>query len=76
MKLDTVAFENIRNGKKSFEEWSGLVDGIFIRKTGLGRDDWPDQDWWDMWDSGYSPEEAFREAIENEYGEEGLEAFD
>lgn len=58
-----------------FETWLDKVDSIFINKTGLGRDDWPDQCYYDMWSEGMTPDEAFREAVENEYGEDGLEAF-
>ncbi|MGA1773160.1 MAG: hypothetical protein ACO387_03520 [Flavobacteriaceae bacterium] len=59
----------------SFESWLEAVDRCFIRVTGLDRDSWPDQDYWDMFDAGDTPLEATIAAIENEYGEEGLEAF-
>ncbi len=58
-----------------FESWLDKVDACFIKVTGLDRDSWPDQDYWNMWDSGLTPMEATIEAIENEYGEEALEAF-
>ena len=58
-----------------FESWLDKVDACFIKVTGLDRDSWPDQDYWNMFDSGLTPMEALLEAIENEYGEEGLEAF-
>lgn len=59
----------------NFESWLIAVDKAFIRITGLDRDSWPDQDYWNMFESGDSPTEAVITAIENEYGEEGLEAF-
>lgn len=59
----------------TFESWLDKVDSCFIRVTGLDRDSWPDQDYWNMFDSGLTPMEALIESIENEYGEEGLEAF-
>lgn len=59
----------------TFESWLEKVDSCFIRVTGLDRDSWPDQDYWNMFDSGLTPMEALRESIENEYGEEGLEEF-
>jgi hypothetical protein len=59
----------------NFESWLIAVDKAFQRITGLDRDTWPDQDYWNMFESGDSPTEAVITAIENEYGEEGLEAF-
>lgn len=59
----------------TFEKWLDKVDAMFIKVTGLDRDTWPDQDYWNMFDAGDTPMEAVIAAIENEYGEEGLEAF-
>lgn len=59
----------------NFESWLIAVDKAFQRITGLDRDSWPDQDYWNMFESGDSPTEAVITTIENEYGEEGLEAF-
>jgi hypothetical protein len=59
----------------TFENWLEAVDKAFIKIVGLDRDSWPDQDYWSMWDAGDTPIEAVIAAIENEYGEEGLEAF-
>jgi hypothetical protein len=59
----------------NFESWLKAVDKAFVRITGLDRDTWPDQDYWNMFESGDSPTEAVITAIENEYGEEGLFAF-
>jgi hypothetical protein len=59
----------------TFEKWLNKVDSHFIMITGLDRDTWPDQDYWSMWDAGDTPREAVIAAIENEYGDEGLEAF-
>ena len=59
-----------------FEKWAELVDQAFIDITGLDRDSWPDQCYYDWWEDGVEPTEAVAMAIENEYGTEGLEAFD
>jgi hypothetical protein len=59
----------------TFEKWLDKVDEVFIKVTGLDRDTWPDQDYWSMFDAGDSPREAVFNAIENEYGDAGLEAF-
>jgi len=59
----------------TFEDWLIAVDIAFQRITGLDRDSWPDQDYWNMWDAGDTPREAVIAAIENEYGDAGLEAF-
>lgn len=59
----------------NFETWMIAVDAEFIALTGLDRDSWPDQCYWDWWEADYTPAEVVREAIENEYGEEGLAAF-
>lgn len=59
----------------TFENWLKAVDRCFVNATGMFRDDWPDQDYWNMWNDGLTPMEATIDAIENEYGEEALEAF-
>jgi len=59
----------------TFEDWMNKVDSHFIMITGLDRDSWPDQDYWSMFDDEMTPREAVIAAIENEYGEAGLEAF-
>lgn len=59
----------------TFEMWLDKVDAAFIDITGIDRDSWPDQDYWNMYDSGLTPREAVIDAIENEYGDSGLEAF-
>jgi len=58
-----------------FESWLAAVDVAFIKLVGLDRDSWPDQDYWNMFEAGSTPVEAVIDAIESEYGEEGLEAF-
>lgn len=58
-----------------FDNWMNKVDSHFIMITGLDRDSWPDQDYWAMFDEGMTPREAVVAAIENEYGEAGLETF-
>lgn len=59
----------------TFEKWLDKVDAMFIKITSLDRDTWPDQDYWSMFDAGYTPLEAVVAAIETEYGDEGLVAF-
>lgn len=58
-----------------FESWLEAVDRMFIKITGLDRDSWPDQDYWNMFEGELTPMEAVIDAIESEYGIEGLEAF-
>lgn len=60
---------------KSFKTWLAEVNTIFIDTVGMPYDCWPDQDYYTMWEDGYSPMEMVAEAVENEYGFEGLEAF-
>lgn len=71
--LTQRAFGNLR--LDPFEEWLLKVDAEFIAIIGIDRDSWPDQDYWSMWEGGDTPSEAVSSAIENEYGEEGLAAF-
>ncbi len=59
----------------TFEQWMDKVDDIFIERTGLGYEDWPDQCYYDWFEDEMTPEEAFRDAVENEYGDMDLEAF-
>lgn len=58
-----------------FESWLEAVDTWFLRIVGMDRDSWPDQDYWSMFEDGYTPVQALMEAIESEYGQEALEAF-
>ena len=58
-----------------FDNWMEAVDADFVKITGLDRDSWPDQDYWSMFDDEMTPREAVIAAIENEYGEAGLETF-
>lgn len=59
----------------TFEHWLIAVDAVFVAIVGMDRDSWPDQDYWTMFDGGYTPKEAVASAVYNEYGEEGLAAF-
>lgn len=59
----------------SFKNWMAKVDALFIETVGLPCDCWPDQDYYYFWEDGFSPQEMLVEAVENEYGDEGLEAF-
>lgn len=48
----------------TFEDWMKKVDAIFIRKTGLDRDSWPDWCYYDAFEDGCTPEDAFEDAWE------------
>lgn len=61
--------------KISFDVWMEQVDMHFLHTTGLGRDDFADNLYHDMWEEGHSAHSAMVDTIEREYGEEGLEAF-
>ena len=50
----------------TFEAWMVQVDNVFVAETSLGRDDWPDNCYWDMWESGMTPREAFLDTMESE----------
>ena len=53
-----------------FETWMDKVDQIFVEKTGLDYQSFPDQLYHDMWDDGLSPLDAFNEFVTNEgYGD-------
>jgi hypothetical protein len=58
-----------------FEFWLENVDKAFIALVGVDRDSWPDQDYVNMFEEGYMPEQAVALAVENEYGQAGLDAF-
>lgn len=59
----------------TFEAWYAAVDAEFIKVTGLDRDSWPDSDYYSHYEDGLTPHEAVTEAIEEEYGPMGLDAF-
>ena len=59
----------------TFEIWMQQVNTHFINTTGLHRDSFPDNTYHDMYVDGLSPHDAMVDTIENEYGQEGLEAF-
>lgn len=48
----------------SFEKWIAKVDQILGRRFGLGHNDLPDWQWWEMFDSEVSPREAVEDFIE------------
>ena len=52
------------------------MDIEFIALTGLDRDSWPDALYYDNWEAGIGPACMVVSVIEDEYGEEGLAAFD
>jgi hypothetical protein len=59
----------------TFEAWMELVEDEFISKLGMNCDSWADQDYWNQWDAGTTPQQMVALAVETEYGVEGLEAF-
>lgn len=59
----------------SFKIWQAELAKVFEQKTGLDLDTFPDQDYYGFYEDGLSPVEAVAEAIHNEYGFMGLEAF-
>tara|TARA_B100001146_G_scaffold203924_1_gene196818 strand:+ start:484 stop:678 length:195 start_codon:yes stop_codon:yes gene_type:complete len=59
----------------TFDIWLEQVDTHFVNTTGMGRDDWADNCYYDLYESGMDPHGAMVDTIEREYGEEGLEAF-
>ena len=52
-----------------FENWMEQVEDVFRKKLALSTKDLPDWTWYDEFDSGSSPEEAY-ENWEAENGEE------
>lgn len=49
----------------TFEDWFARVNAICLSRTGLECDDFPDTCYWDMWDDGETPQEAFDRAMED-----------
>jgi hypothetical protein len=58
--------------KLPFEDWKERVDATIVRLVGLGSDDLPDCNYWDMWERGVSPVAAALVAIANARREMGL----
>lgn len=50
----------------TFEAWFDAVNAEFEARCGLTAEDMPDQCWWDWWEAGYTPAEAFEETMQNE----------
>lgn len=56
-----------------FEGWLKQVDEIFIHHFGLGRDDFPDHNYAELFEECFSPQEAFEDwAEENGYDDLGF----
>ena len=53
-----------------FSEWLIAVDDILTARTGLDRESHPDWIWRDAFDSETAPEDAVREFLADEYGNE------
>lgn len=53
----------------SFERWMDAVDRVLEGMLGINTRDLADIEYWDLWNSGASPQEAADEALANEgYG--------
>ena len=50
----------------TFKMWMDKVDGALDSVCGLSHMDIADQRWHDWFDDGFTPEEAAREALEDE----------
>ena len=57
--------EETRDGL-TFAQWKRKVNVECARLCGLTSDDLPDAAYWDMWDSGESPEDAAGSVLEDE----------
>jgi hypothetical protein len=49
----------------SFEQWMNAVDDALVSRIGLSSDDLEDQNYFDMYEDGYSPKTAAKEVLEN-----------
>lgn len=54
--------------KKSFEDWMEAISADLWRAFGITVEDLPDCDYWEMWDSGFTPARAASFAIKNAGG--------
>lgn len=54
---------------KKLETWLAKVDKIFLDKFGVDRDSFPDWNWAECCEVGYSPREAFDAFHEEMYGD-------
>ncbi len=52
--------------KFDFDTWMKKVDAALVKKCGVGYEDLPDRCWDDMYEDGYTPAEAAKEAIEED----------
>ena len=53
----------------TFEQWLEKLDKIFIRKTGLSYQDFEDYHWMGCFEDEMTPNEAFKEFMEENYNE-------
>jgi hypothetical protein len=51
----------------TFEDWLKLADAKIIARTGMGRESWPDWDWWNAFDDGLTFGEAVEDFLEDLY---------
>jgi len=52
----------------SYQLWLVQLDRALERLAGLSYTELPDQNWWDMWDSGLAPGHAARKALIETFG--------
>lgn len=50
----------------TFKEWLAEVNTFLVALCGMGSDDLPDQDYWNMWNDEVDPEDAATEILDNE----------
>lgn len=56
-----------------FNAWERGVNNLLEKNLGLGIMDLPDQNYWDLWNSGISPSEGYREVIASLKEHDGLD---
>ena len=58
----------------TLEEWEQKIDAWLMAHLGLGKDDLTDQNWSSMWEDGWTPAQAAKQALACESGDD--EVFD
>ena len=55
-----------------WEQWIAAVDAEFIKLIGIGRDDLPDQDYWELFQGVYTPKQAVEIIMEELAEQHGM----
>jgi Family of unknown function (DUF5419) len=55
-----------------FDAWMKEIDKLLVSEIGVGHDDLPDQNYYDCYDDGMTPQEVVDEVILEELRGEGL----